>query len=365
MRYSAVATGALALWLGVAGTLAGSSAALAQAAVKPGEDARLYELAKQEGSLVWYESGPLEAMQAVAHDFEAAYPGVKVVVQRIVGVAQYQRFLKETQAQQYIVDVLGISDQPSMADLTAQGMLVNWKVPTHDRFPADMRIGDTAYAAYINDNVVVYNTRKVTPEEIAALSESWKGLLDPRFKGRIAITAQSCGACYSAVHMFLDPKLKDQYGVKFLEALAAQKPAVYSDIVTVVDRVLSGERDIGVWPAEGVGFTKWADGAPIRWLRPKPTPIYGANWQGISKFAPHPNAARLFEDWSMSEAGAKSVQLRYGAIITLSGIPDIRPVAKESWYPAITDKYIPDFDRWTKNFDSDMALWTKILKSGQ
>jgi iron(III) transport system substrate-binding protein len=348
----------------LAGTLAGDALAIAQTQDRM-DQAMLYELAKQEGGLVWYESCPLEAMQGVARDFQSAYPGINVTVQRIVGVAQYQRFVMETQAKQYIADVLSISDEPSMVDLASRGLLADWKVPTHDRIPPEMRLGTSVYAGYINDNIIVYNVNKVTPEEIHLLSQSWKGLLDPRFKGRIAITDQKCGACYSAVHMFLDPKLKEEYGTGFLEAPAAQKPAVYSDIVTVVDRVVSGEQAIGVWPAEGVAFTKWVDGAPIRWTRPKPTPVYGANWQAVSNSAPHPNAARLFQNWSMGEDGIRAIQQRYGGIVTLTGVADERPIAKEGWYPTISVRYVPDWDRWTNNFDADMAQWSKILKAGR
>ena len=91
--------------------------------------------AKKEGALVVYESGPLEAYQGFAQDFMQKYPGIKVDVLRIVGVAQYQRFMQETQARQYIADILSISDQPSMADLAANGHLVDWKIPSFDNLP--------------------------------------------------------------------------------------------------------------------------------------------------------------------------------------------------------------------------------------
>ena len=55
-----------------------------------------YEAAKKEGTVVWYESAPLEPMKAVAGEFEKKYPGIKVEVLRIVGVQQYQRFMQET-----------------------------------------------------------------------------------------------------------------------------------------------------------------------------------------------------------------------------------------------------------------------------
>src|SRR5262249_26044522 len=154
---------------------------------------------KKEGTVVVYESGPLEAYRAEADDFEAKYPGVKVQLTRIVGVAQYQRFMQETQARQYIVDNLHISDQPSMADLAANNLLADWKVPSFDDIPPDMRIKTFVYAASINDNTIVYNSNKVNAEEAKLLADKgWEALLDPRFRGRLALTTQKCGACYSA-----------------------------------------------------------------------------------------------------------------------------------------------------------------------
>src|SRR5512136_1549398 len=87
----------------------------------PKDEAKLYELAKKEGTLVWYSSTALEVAKEIAKDFEGTYPGVKVEILRIVGVAQYQRFLQETNAKQYIADIIFISDYPSMKSLTQLG----------------------------------------------------------------------------------------------------------------------------------------------------------------------------------------------------------------------------------------------------
>lgn len=330
------------------------------------DDAKLYEAAKGEKTLSWYVSAPLEAMRGVADEFEKKYPGIKVDVLRIVGVAQYQRFMMETQAQQYIADVMSNSDEPSMADLIERGYVAEWKVPSFDRLPPDMRIKTNAYSPSLNSDIIVYNTNKVTPEEAKILTEDWKGLLDPRFKGRLAATDQKTGATYAAVHMLLDPKFKDRYGETFMQAIAAQKVKIYNDTVIVADRVVAGEVDIGILVGENGGAaTSWAAGAPIRWVFPKPTPVWGTYWQGISKFAQHPNAARLFQNWATGEEGMKALQTRAGSATTLTGVADERKVAKESWYLPITDRYTPDWARWEKNFDKDMELWNKLLKGGQ
>ena len=331
----------------------------------PKDEAKLYDTAKKEGKLVWYSSAPLEAANAIAHEFTATYPGVAVEVQRILGPAQYRRFVQETEAKQYIVDVLGSTEQPNMADLVRLGDIAAWKIPTYDRFTPDLRIDSSVYAPFVTDNALVYNVNKVSAEELKLLSD-WKGVLDPRFKGRFAVTDAKCSACYSAVHMFLDPKMRDRYGPDFLKGLAAQKPAVYSDIVTLVDRVVAGENDFAIWPWSGIAFIKWQQGAPIRWIFPKPAPLFGGGWQGISAFAPHPYAARLFQNWMLGEAGALVLQLKYGVPTSLSGFPDQRPLTRETWYRSPdADKYPIDWDRWAQNYDKDMDLWAKTLREGR
>ena len=107
------------------------------------------------------------------------------------------------QSKRHNVDVLHISDQPSMVALIEEGHVADWKVPTHDRYPESFRLKTHAYANYSTDNAIIYNVNKVTPEEVKLLESDWKAVLDPRFKGRFAVTSMKCGACYAAIHMFV------------------------------------------------------------------------------------------------------------------------------------------------------------------
>ena len=347
---------------GAVASLAIAASASAQATY-PMDEAELYEAAKKEGTVVWYESAPLEPMKAIALEFEKKYPGIKVEVLRIVGVQQYQRFMEEVQAGQHNVDILHISDQPSMKALIEEGHVADWKVPAHDRIPEEFRLGTHSYANYTTDNAIIYNVNKVTPEEVAILEKDWKGVLDPRFKGRFAVTSMKCGACYAGIHMFLDPELKDQYGEEFLKQVAAQQPAVYSEVLVGLDRVIAGEHDFTYWTWEGIALTKWQQGAPIRWLHPKPTPVFGNSWQAVSNYAPHPNAARLFQNWSMGEEGVAAIQQLYGSATVLKDFADTRSVTKEDWYKPVEEPYAVDFERWDSDYHKDLDLWINILKS--
>ena len=338
--------------------------ARAQTFPAPTDEAALYAGAQKEGTLVWYGGAPMQPMRDMADDFQKKYPGVKIQIIRIIGAEQYQRFMTETQAKQYIVDILHIGDKPSMDELVANGYIANWKVPTFDRLPADGHVNDQSYAAWINDVDIAYNSKKVTPEEVKLFENDWHGLLDPRFKNRLATTDQPCGVCYSWLQMMLSPKYKDTFGLKYLHALAAQHLAVYGDVTIPVDRIIAGDQDIYIMSGEGVNYSKYLQGAPIRWVHPSPIPAYGNTWFGIPKTATHPYAARLFLNWILSDDGANAIHNKYGGLTMLQGVPDTRSVTKEPWYHPITDRYVPDWTTWSDDFDKNWTMWTKMLRAG-
>jgi iron(III) transport system substrate-binding protein len=340
-------------------------AASAQQPLSTASEAALYEAAKKEGKLVWYVGGPLDGMNAIAAEFEKEYPGIKVETMRLVGVQQYQRFLDETNAKKHLADVLQNTDYPSMLSLVEDGHIAEWRIPIFDRIPEMYRIKDFAYAQYTSTNAIIYHENKLTEEEIRLLQSGWEAVLDPRFKGRFSVSPMKCGVCYAPIHMFLDPKLKDRYGPEFLKKLAASKPATYSEVLVAIDRVIAGEQDFTLSGWEAAGAVKLKAGAPIRWLFPQPTPEYGNSWQGISIYAPHPNAARLFLNWTNDDRGAGAMERVYGSQSTLEGLIDQRPYVKAPWYKRPAEIYPVDQKRWDLNYHKDMDLWASLLKQAQ
>lgn len=341
-------------------------AALAQKLPDPSDNAKLYANAKanEGGKVVWYLNQPLEPLRLVADEFEKQYPGVKVELQRAVGAQLMQKFVREVDAKQSIADLVQISDPIMMRDLAKENYLAHWKVPTHDRIPPNYRIGDQAYSVIITDMAILYNPNKLSPEEVAILQKDWNGVLDPRFKGRFSVVSSNCGICYAGLSLFLDPAMKDRYGRAFLTKVAQQKPAIYTSSPVAVDRVIAGEQDFLFWFAEGPAVTKWMQGAPMRWIEPSPRPAYANAIQGVSATAPHPNGARLFQNWLHGEKGVKALQEVYGVRTSLMGVPDTRPVTKEPWFPRPKD-YDVDLVRWEKEYDSAQDFWNKALKANR
>lgn len=352
---------------GVKGTLLGlaagavlSATAMAQALPAPGDEAKLYENAKAEGSVVFYMSQPAESTHALAKAFESKYPGVKVELIRLVGPRLFDRFMAETQAKQNIADVVMAADKASIVEMVNRKVLADWAVPTADRFPASNRIGNFSFAPYYTDIVLAYNTTRLSEEEVNLFKrDGWKAVLDPRFQRRFAASPLACGMCYAGVQMFLT---QPGYGRDFLEKVGAQRPLVMASTVVGLDRVIAGEVDFVFWSFEGATIPKLQAGAPVRWLHPDPTPLFPNSWIAVSATAPHPNAARLFHNWYLSEDGAIQIQKQLGSPTAISGVPDQREVTKEPWYDPVKKVYQVDFERWDKNYDADMKIWADILK---
>src|SRR2546427_13092294 len=80
------------------GTLVATLLVLGSAGVAIGQDATLVEAAKKEGKIVWYTSLVLPSAEKVAKLFEAAYPGIRVDVNRTGSQRILQKVLQEMQA---------------------------------------------------------------------------------------------------------------------------------------------------------------------------------------------------------------------------------------------------------------------------
>lgn len=357
-------------WLGtglvVGGVLLAAGVARAQQFPDPTDKAKLYEAAKKEGAITWYTSFSPEGVKIISDLFNKDYPGIAISSQRLIGVQQYQKFVLETESKQSIVDMLQIADRPSMQDLIQRKFVADWKVPTIDRFEDANKLGTSSYAPYMVVNGVAYNKDKVTPEEVEIIRKDWSGLLDPRFKGRLAITDQPGAPSYQPLYMFMDPKMQSRYGADFVNKLAATKPAVYTSTTAELDRVTAGEQHIAFWGlAWSSSFVAWSSGAPIRWVYPASTPMGPTVWWAVSSVAPHPNAARLFLNWLMDEPGQRAYQAT-GWSAAMKGLPDNNPAAKEAWYKPVQEPYlITDFNRWDREQERDMKRFLDAVKANR
>jgi len=278
-------------WIALLGALAsilalGSAPAFAQ-------DARV-EAAKKEGKVVWYTSLALPTAEKIGKLFEAAYPGIKVEVQRTGSQRILQRVMQEMQANLKLVDVIHTSDAGHFVLLKEKKLLMKYTPAGVDAFPAGFKDRDGYYFTLrATVNVIAYNTKLVSSAEAP---RTWKDLLDPKWKGKL-VTAHPGYSGVISTHVLA---LVQLYGWDYFKQLAQNKLMLVQSAVDPAGVVASGERMVAVDGGDYYYYQMKKKGNPIEVVYPKEGVPLVVSPTAIASFAPHPNAAKLFTDFTFT-----------------------------------------------------------------
>jgi iron(III) transport system substrate-binding protein len=278
-------------WIALLGALlsilaVGPAPALAQ-------DARV-EAAKKEGKVVWYTSLALPTAEKIGKLFEAAYPGIKVEVQRTGSQRILQRVMQEQQANLKLVDVIHTSDAGHFVLLKEKKLLMKYTPAGVDAFPAGFKDKDGYYFTLrATVNVIAYNTKLVSAAEAP---KTWKDLLDPKWKGKL-VTAHPGYSGVISTHVLA---LVHLHGWEYFKQLAQNKLMLVQSAVDPAGVVASGERAVAVDGGDYYYYQMKKKGNPIEVVYPKEGVPLVVSPTAIASFAPHPNAAKLFTDFTFT-----------------------------------------------------------------
>jgi iron(III) transport system substrate-binding protein len=269
------------------------SALVLAADVAAAQDPRL-EAARKEGKVVWYTSLALPSAEKVAKLFETAYPGVKVEVHRTGSERILSRVMQELQANIKNVDVVHTSDAGHFVLLKNKNLLQKYTPAGVDGFPAGFKDKDGFYFGLrATVSVIAYNTKSLTAAEAP---KTWKDLLEPKWKGKM-VTAHPGYSGVIAAHVLA---LVNQYGWDYFKQLAQNRLMLVQSAVDPAGAVASGERLVAVDGGEYTFYQTKKKGNPIEIVYPKEGVPLIVSPTAIMSFAPHPNAARLFTDFTFS-----------------------------------------------------------------
>jgi len=257
------------------------------------QDARV-EAAKKEGKVVWYTSLALPTAEKIGKLFEAAYPGIQVEVQRTGSQRILQRVMQEMQANLKLVDVIHTSDAGHFVLLKEKKLLMKYTPAGVDAFPAGFKDRDGYYFTLrATVNVIAYNTKLVSSAEAP---RTWKDLLDPKWKGKL-VTAHPGYSGVISTHVLA---LVQLYGWDYFKQLAQNKLMLVQSAVDPAGVVASGERMVAVDGGDYYYYQMKKKGNPIEVVYPKEGVPLVVSPTAIASFAPHPNAAKLFTDFTFT-----------------------------------------------------------------
>jgi iron(III) transport system substrate-binding protein len=326
--------------------------ALAQSAEGTPADPALVKAAQQDGIVNYYHNSDIDTTATWTAAFTKKY-NVPTKNMRLPSYPLFDRWLNEERVGRHVADLIQITDPTLLSSAGKQGFVAKYTPPNAAAVSPDLKEEGVWYALSLDYMGIGYNSKRVTPEEEKFLHDAgWNALADPRWKGRMGTaTPASGGSSYAFCYMFLEG-LKSQYGTAFMQKVAANKPDVYASKAPLFERLAAGEYALMDQGSQGTLTDQYLKGAPVRWVFPAPTPV-AVTAQCISAHAPHANAARLFQEWSISlEAEALWMSLVAAGPTRQDAVDsrkrDHKDWFAESWYADPTALYTdylkqPDF----------------------
>ena len=302
--------------------------------------------AKKEATLTFYTSIAEKDLQPLIAPFEKQ-TGIKLRVWRAGSDKVLQRAVTETNARRYEVDAIHIS-APEMEALRLEKVLQ----PVADPIFKDLLAGAVPahrewVATLLTVFVQAYNSRDLKKED---LPKSFEDLLDPKWKGKLGIETEDFDWFAATV-----TSMGEARGVKlFRDIVANNGISVRKGHSLLTNMVGSGEVPLALTVYNYMPEAARKKGVPIGWFALEPV-IARANAIGITRHAPHPNAALLFYDYLLSPQ-AQQILATLDYVPTNTGVDS--PLKKMKLHmidPAVT---LGQMEKWTKLYDE------VILKRG-
>ncbi len=211
-------------------------------------------------------------------------------------------------------------------------------------------------SAYPNPLTPSYNTELVTEADIAAINSAWD-FLDLKWKDKIiALSPLATGISSGLIDIYAHPALGPEWIKRFFSKELDVTFA--ADDRQIVDSISFGGHALAFFGqgAEGALVALAREGLPVaRWSKNlQEGGRLSANssyvWLGMLDRAPHPNAAKLFVNWWLTQEG----QTAYN---TLSATTDLPPSLREDVPVGISDplaQRVPDAEYDMSSLDTSL-----------
>lgn len=297
---------------------------------------KLLELAKKEGELSVYHVYP--ALPALMAAFTKKY-GLKVKAWRSGSEAVLQRVMAETRGGRHEVDIVQ-NNAPENEAAFREKLLQELGSPhLKDLMPAAVPAHRHWAGITLDIWTAGYNTNLVKKDE---LPRSYKDLLDPRWKGKLAIEANN--------HIWFSSllaELGEEAGKRLFEGIVATNGiSVRKGHSVLTNLVASGDIPLALtvysWiPEQLKKKNAPVENWPIQPLLAQPSTI------AILKRAPNPASALLFVDFMLGE-GQKV--LAENSFVPTSRLID-SPISQ--WQIKLIDpaRALDMHEKWEKAFD--------------
>lgn len=299
---------------------------------------RLIEGARKEGVLNLYAAMPAEDIGVLVDAFTKKY-GVKVNIWRSSSENIIRRITTEARGKRFEVDLVQ-NNAPAMEPLRREKLLQQVNSPTHrDLMSQAIPAHREWVGLYSLIFLQLYNTNSVKKEE---LPKTYQDLLDPKWKGRLAIEAED-----QPWFAYVLQELGQEKGTRlFKDIVQINGMSVRKGHTLLANLVASGEVPLGLTVYSYMAVQLKRLGAPVDWFVISP-PIAQFTSIAVPKNAPHPHAAMLFYDFLLSD-GQQILSNRDHVPVSTKIESPMRNLPLKFIDPASS---LDMLDKWTQTFD--------------
>ncbi len=277
---------------------------------------RTVAAAKQEGTVVVLAPPGDRLRQSVLDAFRAQFPDITVEWSGGPSPDQAVKLEAERRAGVYSTDVFIAGTAVALTQMKAAGALDPLPpalILPEVTDPANWRDGRLYFAdtegaldlvfSGTPQMALIYDPRQVRADEVNSLDK----LLDPKWKGRIALEDPLSGGLPLTRFRFVWFVMGPEKGEAYIRALRAQLGVVDHDRRRLVEWIARGRYAIHFNPQQSMVQQLQQEGLTIGSV--VEFKDYGAELSAgpgslmLLNQAPHPNAAKVFVNWLLSKAG--------------------------------------------------------------
>ncbi len=245
-----------------------------------------------------YTAGPAKLIDTLAKGFTAK-TGIKVDVYQATTGKVMARL--QAEAAHPVADVVISASWDSATAMAKQGLLLPYTSPNSAHVP-DFLKSDTAVAEGVSALAIAWNPNSETPEP-----KDWSDLTKPAFKDKVTMPdpAQS-GSAFELV-----AALEAAQGDQSLKDLASNGAIVAGANAQALNPVLQGAKAAVFGAVDYISLAAAAKGEAVKVIFPASGTVIATRPAMILKSSSHPEEAKKFIDYMLSELGQEAVAATY------------------------------------------------------
>jgi iron(III) transport system substrate-binding protein len=355
-------------WLGGVAALMFAGAAFAQdvpalKGVSAAEKERvtaLIEAAKKEGSISYVDAViQPETNDALTAAFKKRYglpDSFKVNYTLMSTLGLITKVDQELAAGRVSFDVVAVGSAPWVFEKSQKGQILPYDSPEYANYQVvfDSGLGKKGEFAFNGAYIFV---PMWSEDHLKFNGKSYKDVIGAVPEGRMSIGDATKSATYLATYLAQKGKLD----TSFFQSLAKMKPALVVRSELIAGRLTSGEDLMAYSGMPTRAYQYNQKGAKLKFMLPTEGVVLLPQGMFINKAAPHPNAAKLWIDFTLSEEGQKIIVQGEALISGRTGLktslPEYAPpieslnVIKADWAAMTTPELQKAREEWGKLFN--------------